>query len=70
MNYNIPKRLDNIIDIKNKINTKLKDVGLDTNIPFRQYSDLIEQIPNSGAITLDEIDYCTNLAINISGEKA
>lgn len=70
MSYDIPKRLNNIFEIKNQISDKLKNVGLDTNIPFRQYSDLIEQIPESGAITLDELDYCTELAINISGEKA
>lgn len=70
MNYDIPKKLNNIFEIKNQISDKLKNVGLDTNIPFRQYSNLIEQIPESGAITLDELDYCTELAINISGEKA
>lgn len=70
MNYDIPKKLNNIFEIKNQISDKLKNVGLDTNIPFRQYSNLIEQIPESGAITLDELDYCTELTINISGEKA
>lgn len=70
MIYDIPKRLDNIIDIKNKFDKNFKSVGLNTNIPFRQYSDLIKEIPNTGAITSDEIDISTILAIDINGEKA
>ena len=67
----IPEKLDLTIDTKNKIKTKIESTGQSTNNKtFREYSTLIANIPSTGALTQEEINELTELAIEISGEKA
>jgi len=66
----IPDKLTHLIELKKVLKGELDKTGQETNIPFRQYSQLIENIPNMGAITPEQIDELTRLAIEISGEEA
>lgn len=66
----IPDKLMHAIEIKKVLKEELDKTGQETNIPFRQYAQLIENIPNTGAITPEQIDQLTKLAIEISGEEA
>lgn len=70
MSTNIPEKLDYILETKELIKEKLDSTGQDTSVSFREYSDLIKNIPNTGAISYDDIDKFTRQAIEISGEKA
>ena len=66
----IPEKLDKIKQTKHEIKAVLDKTHQDTNIPFREYSNLIKNIPNTGALTQKNISDLTKLAIEISGEKA
>lgn len=66
----IPDKLTHAIEVKKTLKEALDKTGQETNIPFRQYTQLIENIPNTGAITPEQIDELTRLAIEISGEEA
>lgn len=66
----IPEKITHIDEIKTSIKTKLNSTGQNTEVPLRQYSSLIENIPNTGAITPTQVNDLTKLAIEISGEKA
>lgn len=66
----LPDKLNYIKETKTQIAEKIKSTGQDTNVPFRQYADLIKEIPNLGALSQDDINMLTELTINISGEKA
>ena len=66
----IADKLNHVKEVKQGLKETLDKTNQDTNVPFRQYSNLIENIPNTGAITYNQIDELTRLAIKISGEKA
>lgn len=66
----IPDKLNYIANVKKEFKERLDATGQSTDIPFRQYVNLIENIPNTGAITPDQVDEFTRYAIEISGEKA
>ena len=66
----LPDKLKYIQDTKNQIGNKIKSTGQDTNVPFRQYADLIKEIPNLGVLSQEDINRLTELTIDISGEKA
>lgn len=66
----IPDKLNYIANVKKEFKERLDTTGQSTDVPFRQYTNLIDNIPNTGAITLDQVDEFTRLAIEISGEKA
>lgn len=66
----LPDKLKYIQDTKNQIGNKIKSTGQDTNVPFRQYANLIKEIPNLGALSQEDINKLTELTIDISGEKA
>lgn len=58
-------------ETKSLIKKKIDSTGQNTtNVTFRNYVSLIKNIPNTGAITYDDIDKFTKQAIKISGEKA
>lgn len=67
---NIPEKLNYIIETKTVIKDKIAKTNQDTNVPFRDYTNLIRNIPNTGAMSYDDIDRLTRIAIGISGEKA
>lgn len=66
----IPEKLDGIKATKLNIRNVLNTTNQNTAVPFRQYPNLISNIPNSGAISAEDVDRLTRLAINISGEEA
>lgn len=67
----IPYKLGYIQETKNQIANKLQLTGQNTfNKTFREYNDLIENIPFTGVISKEQLDFAVNLAIEISGEKA
>lgn len=67
----IPDKLDYIQETKALISNKIASTGQNTKgVPFRDYTNLIENIPNTGAISEQQINDLTELVINISGEKA
>lgn len=66
----IPQKLKKIKQTKQEIKTSLDRTHQNTNIPFRQYSNLIRNIPDSGAMTHSDVNRLTALAIQISGEEA
>ena len=66
----IPEKLDGLKSTKQEMRNILNSTGQNTSVPFRQYSNLITNIPNTGAITAQEVDDLTRLAIEISGEEA
>ena len=67
----IPEKLNLTLDTKSKIKAKIESTGQSTtNKTFRQYAELIENIPSSGAITQRQLNELTELAIDISGEEA
>ena len=66
----IPSKLKKIKQTKAEIKAVLDSTNQNTNIPFRQYTGLIENIPDSGAMTHEDVDRLTRLAIQISGEEA
>lgn len=70
MSNNIPDKIDYLNITKDLIKDKLDSTGQDTNVPLSKYSDLIRNIPNTGAISYNQIDALTNLTIKINGEKA
>lgn len=70
MSTNIPDKLDYINETKEQIKTLLNSTGQDTEVPFSKYPSLVSNIPNTGAISYDEINVLTELAIQISGERA
>ena len=68
--YDVPQRLIKLEETKQKITDIFKSTGQNTNIPFRQYTELIKNIPDSGAMTYDEASELAALAIKINGENA
>ena len=66
----IPDKLTHIKEVKKSIEEKIQSTGQNTNVPFRDYTKLIDNIPNTGAITPSQVNELTELAIEISGEKA
>lgn len=66
----IPEKLENIKSVKAEIRNILNTTNQNTNVPFRQYCDLIENITESGAMTLEQVNSLTRQIINISGEEA
>jgi len=70
MSNSIPDKIMHLSKVKEAIKTTLDKTNQDTNVPFRQYTKLIENIPNTGALSLEDIDELTKFAIDISGEKA
>lgn len=66
----IPDKLTHVKEVKKSIEEKIQSTGQDTNVPFREYANLIDNIPNTGAITPDQVNELTELSIEISGEKA
>lgn len=70
MIYGVPLRVNNVIKVKEKIETLLEEVNLDTtDVTFRKYSDLIAKIPSSGALTEEDLSNAMEKCININGEK-
>lgn len=67
---NIPKKLNYMIETKTVIKDKIDKTNQNTDVPFRSYADLIRNIPNTGAMSYNDIDSLTRIAIGISGEKA
>ena len=70
MSNNIPDKIDYLNITKDLIKDKLDSTGQDTNVPLSKYSDLIRNIPNTGAISYNQIDDLTNLTIKINKKKA
>lgn len=67
----IPDKLDYVQETKVLISNKIASTGQNIQgVPFRNYANLIENIPNTGAISKQQINDLTELVINISGEKA
>lgn len=66
----IPDKLTHVKEVKKSIEEKIQSTGQDTNVPFREYANLVDNIPNTGAITPDQVNELTELSIEISGEKA
>lgn len=66
----ITDKLNYISNVKKDFRERLDATGQSTSIPFRQFTNLIDNIPNTGAITPDQVDEFTRYAIEISGEKA
>ena len=66
----LPDKLNYIKETKTQIADKIKSTGQDTNVPFRQYADLIKEIPNLGALSQEDINKLTELTIDLSAEKA
>lgn len=65
----IPNKLDYVINAKYRIKNKLISTGQNVNVPFRAYADLISNIPNTTAITHEDLDLCNKQLLNISGEN-
>ncbi len=66
----IPEKLENVKKVKKELKTQLLRAKLDTNVKFREIPDLIKKVPDSGAMTQDDINTCANILININGENA
>lgn len=66
----IPEKLENITNVKREIKFQLNKTRQDTNVTFRQLVPLIDNIPNSGAMTQEDINTCANILISINGENA
>ena len=66
----IPEKLENIKSVKTEIKEILDSTNQNTNVSFRQYCNLIANIPNRGVLTPRQINDLTSLVINISGERA
>lgn len=66
----LPEKLDLIIKIKEELKSKINQTGQNTEVPFRQYSDLISNIPDTGAMTRDDVNSFAEFTLEINGEKA
>lgn len=66
----IPEKLKNINEVKKEIKIQLDKTRQDTNTTFRGLVPLIDNIPNSGAMTQEDINTCANILISINGENA
>lgn len=67
----IPEKLDEVKLTKKSLKDSLESTGqTTTDVTFRNYSGLIENVPNLGTIPQANMNSLVNLAIDISGEKA
>ena len=67
----IPEKLEYIEETKELIRQKIESTKQNTyNIPFSNYANLIDNIPNCGSFPKQDIQRFTLQAINISGEQA
>lgn len=66
----VPEKLDGVKATKLNIRNVLNTTNQNTAVPFRQYPNLISNIPNTGAMSADDVNRLTMMAINISGEEA
>ena len=67
----IPEKLDYLKETKNLIKEKIDSTGQNTNrVPFSNYANLINNIPNCGSFPQSDIQRMILQTINISGEKA
>ena len=67
---NIPEKLEYLETTKTLIKNKIESTGQNVDVPLSKFPELIRNIPNTGAITYDQIDEFTRQAIEINGEKA
>ena len=68
--YDIPQRLKYIKQVKADIKAQLDRTGQDTSITFREYPDLIRNIPGAGVMEPEDLSKFVEQTININGEKA
>lgn len=68
--YDIPQRLKNIKEVKQEIKEEIERTGQDTNVTFREYPDLIRNIPNMGVLEEEDLTKFVEQTISINGEKA
>ena len=67
----IPEKLEYLEETKNLIKEKIESTGQSTyKVPFKDYANLINNIPNCGSFPKEDIQRLTIQTINISGEKA
>lgn len=66
----LPEKLDLIIKTKEELKSKINQTGQNTEVPFRRYSDLISNIPDTGAMTRDDVNSLAEFTLEINGEKA
>ncbi len=66
----IVNKLQNVNNIKNELKTQLNKTGQDTNVKFREFTRLIENIPEINIMSQEDIDTCVNKIIEINGENA
>ena len=67
----IVDKLRNVSNVKQELSSQLSRLGQDTsNVKFRNYSNLIENIPSSSVISQSNIDNFVIKTININGENA
>lgn len=67
----LPEKLGYLETTKSLIRQKINSTGQNTyRVPFDNYANLINNIPNCGAFPQSNIQELTIQAINISGEKA
>jgi hypothetical protein len=68
--YDIPQRLKHVNKVKTDIKVQLDRTGQDTNVTFREYPNLIRNIPNAGVLNPEDLSKFVEQTININGEKA
>lgn len=66
----ISEKVLNIMNVKEQIKTQISRTGQRTNVKFRDYTTLIDNIPNIQPMTDEDINECTLMVININGENA
>lgn len=67
----IPIKLSKAIESKQEMAKVLETTGQSTKgVPFRDYTTLIENIPNLSSMTQEEINSINDEILSINGEKA
>ena len=66
----IGDKLKNIEEVKEALKIQLDRTGQNTNVKFRSFTTLIENIPNKNTMTQSQINNLTTTIIEINGEDA